>query len=282
MRTWAWILILPLFALYGLMPIEPVMQMALIAISIFLLLKGQTLLAYRSIDSCVQQVSCIAWFVAWPGLDAGQFFTSSPNLPSPRLGIWALAFANTFIGLTLFFVLAPRLVDWNEMTAGWVAIVGIGFILHFGFFHIVALAWRHAGRDVSPIMNSPILATSLAEFWNRRWNVAFRDFTYAQVFRPVAKRYGATIASWVGFVFSGFVHELAISVPAHAGYGLPMSYFLLQGMGVAIERKAHQHGWWTRKSVCGWLFVVLFTVPAAYYLFHPQFIHRVILPLIGT
>lgn len=166
------------------------------------------------------------------------------------------------------------------MAAGWVAMVGIVFIFHFGLFHIVALVWRQAGRDVSPIMNSPILSTSLAEFWNRRWNVAFRDFTYAHVFRPLAKRYNATIATWVGFLFSGFIHELAISVPAHAGYGLPMTYFLLQGIGITAERRAHQHGWWTRKSACGWLFVILFTVPAAYYLFHPQFIQRVILPLI--
>ncbi len=60
MRTWAWILVLPLLGLYGLMPIEPVMQMALIAISIFLLVKGQTLLAYRASSTSVQKTNSFA------------------------------------------------------------------------------------------------------------------------------------------------------------------------------------------------------------------------------
>ena len=280
MHTWAWILVLPLFVLYGLMPIEPVVQMVLIAISIFLLVKIQTLITYRTSGNSVHKTNSFAWFFAWPGLNAEQFYTPRPYLPSPEFREWALAFMKTVIGLTLFFVLGPQLVVWNEMVAGWVAMAGIVFIFHFGLFHIVALAWRQAGRDVSPIMNSPILSTSLAEFWNRRWNVAFRDFTYAQIFRPLAKRYNARIATWVGFVFSGFIHELAISIPAHAGYGLPMSYFLLQGIGITTERQAYKYGWWKRESICSWMFVVFFTVPAAYFLFHPPFIQRVILPLI--
>jgi len=134
MRTWAWILVLPLFGLYGLMPIEPVMQMALIAISIFLLVKGQTLLAFRASSTSVQIKNSFAWFFAWPGLNAEQFYTPRPHLSSPRLRDWALASTKTAIGLTLFFVLGPQLVAWNEMAAGWVAMVGIVFILHFGLF----------------------------------------------------------------------------------------------------------------------------------------------------
>lgn len=280
MQTWAWILILPLFGLCGLMPIEPVMQMVMIAILIFLLLKIQTLMTYQAFGASHQKASSIAWFFTWPGLNADQFYASRPNLPSPSLKTWAMAFAKTTFGIALFFVCAVQLVDWNEMVAGWVAMAGIVFTFHFGLSHLITLAWRQAGRDVLPIMNSPILATSLAEFWNRRWNVAFRDFTYVQIFRPLVKRHGTTIATWAGFAFSGLIHELAISVPAHAGYGLPMCYFLLQGIGITAERRAYQFGWWTRESVCGWLFVILFTVPGAYFLFHPLFIQRVILPLI--
>ena len=131
-------------------------------------------------------------------------------------------------------------------------------------------------------MDAPARSTSISEFWGRRWNIAFRDFAHLNVFRPVAKHWNAKAAIWVGFVFSGFVHELAISVPAGAGFGLPMSYFLLQGAGVAVEKQAVQRGVPLRSGICGWLFSALFIVPAAFLLFHPPFVYRVILPLISS
>lgn len=57
------------------------------------------------------------------------------------------------------------------------------------------------------------------------------------IYRPVAARAGRTVAIFAGFLLSGVLHELAISVPARAGYGRPLAYFALQGAFVLVEKR---------------------------------------------
>lgn len=281
-RVWLWILILPLTSLFAAARVSPTVKMFTIAVSIFLVVKCQALVVYLSRGGVANLGDRLAWFVAWPGLDADAFFEVTSEPSRPAIQDWAAAATKTMLGGLLLFGLAPRLVDVHESVAGWAAMIGIIFLVHFGGFHMLALAWRQMERNVSPIMNAPALAASLSEFWSRRWNIAFRDFSYECVFRPIARRWNANVATWAGFAFSGFVHELAISVPVGAGFGLPMGYFLLQGVGVSIERKATRIGIWLRGGICGRFFAALFTIPAAYLLFHPPFVRGVILPLVSN
>jgi hypothetical protein len=39
--------------------------------------------------------------------------------------------------------------------------------------HATGGAWRLAGVDRRPLFLAPLRSTSLAEFWGRRWNLAF-------------------------------------------------------------------------------------------------------------
>jgi hypothetical protein len=61
-----------------------------------------------------------------------------------------------------------------------------------------------------------------------------------------------------------------ISLPAGAGYGLPTAYFLLQGIGILLERAFPQ--------MRGRIFTILITAFPAFWLFHPPFVRHVILP----
>jgi Membrane bound O-acyl transferase family len=161
---------------------------------------------------------------------------------------------------------------------------GLSLMLHFGIFNILAGLWRLAGVDARPLFRAPLGALSLGDFWSRRWNLAFSEMTALAVYRPLSRRshLGRKAATAAAFLASGLLHELAISVPVLAGFGLPSLYFLLHGMLVLVEgrlekagRPVTAWGWWAHVWVLGWL-----ALPAPL-LFHPPFLRGVVWPLIG-
>jgi alginate O-acetyltransferase complex protein AlgI len=153
---------------------------------------------------------------------------------------------------------------------------GMVLILHFGLFALVSLGWRALRVDAAPIMDAPLRSTSVAEFWGRRWNAAFNDLALGVVFRPMARRIGPAGATLSAFVVSGLIHEIVISLPAGAGYGLPTAYFLLQGTAVLIQRKTAA----LRGAISGWMFTMIVVAAPVFWLFHPPFVARVIVPFL--
>ena len=128
-------------------------------------------------------------------------------------------------------------------------------------------------------MSFPLRSTSLSEFWGERWNLGFRQLSYDLIFRPLLKICGAVVASFLVFLASGLIHDFVISFPARGGYGLPTAYFILQGVGVTIERSNFGKRLALRNGLRGWLFTAVFTIAPLFWLFHPLFVLRVILPL---
>jgi len=153
-------------------------------------------------------------------------------------------------------------------------------VLHFGFFHLLSLAWRANGMDTPPLMRAPLLARSLSEFWGKRWNTAFHHLVAQFLFRPAHRKFGVLAATMFVFLASGLVHDLVISIPARGGYGLPTLYFLLQGAGVLFEHTRLAHRFGINAGFRGWLFMALITAGPVCLLFHPPFIHNVILPFL--
>lgn len=279
-----WYLLLPLTALWSFAPWPKWLVMICVSVSILLILKTAVLREFlRTAGRRLNVGELLPWYCAWPGLSAREFFSPPATIQSPVLITeWLAGIAKLALGMILLGWVVPAVAAWHRLAGGWLAMCGLLLLFHFGGFHLLALAWRTQGRSVQPIMHRPLLATSVNEFWSRRWNLAFRDFATQFVMRPLARRGNATLAMWGCFLFSGFVHELAISVPAQAGYGLPTAYFLLQAVGVSFERS----GWGTqlglRQGVRGWLFAFLLIGPPSFFLFHPAFISSVILPLVGV
>jgi D-alanyl-lipoteichoic acid acyltransferase DltB (MBOAT superfamily) len=160
--------------------------------------------------------------------------------------------------------------------------IGIAFFLHFGVLHLLALVWRTAGVNATPIMNAPILAQSLSEFWGKRWNLAFRDLVHRFVFRPVFGRLGVAGATMAVFLVSGLIHEFVISLSSGAAYGLPTLYFLIQGVGVLSTRSRLGKRWGLGKGLAGRASVVLIMVAPLGLLFPPPFVLRVVVPMLQT
>jgi hypothetical protein len=216
---------------------------------------------------------------AWPSMDAATFLAPKKQATpiDPKEWFWALA--KTAAGAALLWAAAVHAKAGSALL-GWIGMLGIILFLHFGTFHILSLLWRCAGVDAPPIMQSPLAATSLSDFWGRRWNLGFRQLTHRLVFTPVRRSMGTPAAILLSFLASGLIHDLVISLPARGGYGLPTLYFLIQGVGVLIERSAAGTKCGIQSGIRGRLFALVCVGAPAYFLFHPWFVHRVILPFL--
>ena len=177
---------------------------------------------------------------------------------------------NASIGFALLFALR-YLESIHWLLAGWIVCAGIALILHFGLFHILAWHWRGMGYKVAPIMQFPLISKTISEFWGKRWNVAFGQLVRPLLFKPLSNLFGPRWGMLTTFLVSGGVHELAISLPARGGWGLPTLYFLIQALGMLIER-SKSRGFPHR------IFTLIVVLGPAYMLFHPPFMKTVILP----
>jgi hypothetical protein len=224
----------------------------------------------------------LGYLLAWPGLDAAAFLNPRPTPPprQPTAGEWRFALGKSALGAGLLFGVVRWLSARSPYLAGWVGMAGIVLALHFGMFHLLSCWWRSRGVEARPLMSWPLASISVSEFWGRRWNTAFRDLTYRFLFRPLTPWFGPRGAVFVGFLFSGVVHELVISVPAGGGYGGPTLFFALQGLAILAERSAVGRRLGLGAGWRGWLFTAGVLLAPAWALFHPPFVTGVVLPFL--
>lgn len=174
------------------------------------------------------------YLALWPGMDPAPF--AATTLPAGG-GLVLEGLLRAAAGALLLAVRAGT--PWIDVPR---ILAGFGLLVHFGLCDVLAGAWRLRGVGVERLFDRPWAATSLREFWGRRWNRAFSAVARERVYRPVARLRGRTAGLLAAFVFSGLVHELLLSVPARGGWGLPTAYFLLQGLGVVLGRPAGRAG----------------------------------------
>jgi len=276
----AWIPLLALPAIV--LPLKPSLPpwafMWLLAAAIFIGRKWQTWWDARLEMKGTSGALSAGYLLAWPGMDAEAFFDSHRKAVAPEGPAWLWAIGKTLLGAALFWGAARIAVQASPLVAGWVGMIGLIFLLHFGSFHVLALLWQSAGVDAQPIMQSPHRAESLSEFWGARWNLGFRRLTHDLVFAPLRKRVGMTSAMFGAFLVSGLIHDLVISLPAGAGYGLPTSYFLVQGLGVMAERSRIGKRLGLGRGMPDRLFLAAISTFPVPMLFHRPFVENVILP----
>ncbi|MBL8827948.1 MAG: membrane bound O-acyl transferase family-domain-containing protein [Planctomycetaceae bacterium] len=247
-----------------------------VALAIYFSLKWLTLADARTHSPSLAR--SLSYLLLWPGMNANAFLGHEPAGAPPTARAWLAAFVKIAFGLMLMLVVTPWLIDDHRLLAGWCGMTGIIFVLHFGVFHLLSLVWRSRAIAAEPIMDSPLLARSLSDFWGRRWNLAFRDLSFHYVLRPLAGRVPLTTATLLVFTLSGFVHEWVITVPAQSGWGGPTLYFLLQGLGLVAEKSDWGRRLGLGRGVIGQVSCAAVTIGPVGLLFPAAFVLRVIIP----
>src|SRR5206468_12632671 len=171
---WIALIVLPLLALLARNHVAPWQFMWLMTGAIFLGCKWLTFWSARRQIVHVPFGRALVYFFLWPGMDAEKFLRRpacqvhktreqalvsgaseelSGNVPDRAGRMPALPFLSaigkTLLGVVLFFGVA-RFLD-QALLAGWIGMIGIILILHFGLFHLLAIGWRAAGLDAKPI-----------------------------------------------------------------------------------------------------------------------------------
>ena len=271
-----------------------------------LLLISALLLGMKSLVTVHEQaagrprLSVFQWLpfaVAWPGMRPSTF-AAVPG--QPRRGWQQLlrqGAVNLLIGgvlITLAAVVDASPVMSDPASTGGMAVIallllpGVSLVLHFGVFHLLAGGWRRLGADCHALFRTPLRSTSLAEFWGRRWNLAFSEMTTLVVFRPLRGPLGTGPATFAAFAFSGLLHELAISLPVRDGFGLPLLYFAVQAVGMQCEQRRGPQAEQGRRIATGsWqladrLWTAAWLILPLPLLFHLPFLRGCLWPLIST
>jgi alginate O-acetyltransferase complex protein AlgI len=221
-----------------------------------------------------------AYLLAWPGMAAAEFLDLRQRVVPPGKSEYLLTAANSALGAGLLLLASTDTILARPQIAPWLGLLALGLLLHCGLFHGLSILWRRAGISAPPIMHWSIRATSVADFWGRRWNLAFRELANRFVYRPLIARVGATAALGITFLVSGLIHDLVISLPAGAGYGRPTLYFLLQGVGVLAEHSRIGRRWGLGRGLVGRLFAAVVVLAPIGLMFHRSFLDRVMLPML--
>lgn len=256
----------------------------MLAICLVLLLGMKPVVAREDREGGGPALSFLAWLGwagMWPGMRPGSFAKrGAPDLAEGR----RLAIKGLVRVLAGALLMGAAWGTWRGTGSRILATIpllpGISLILHFGLFNLLAGFWRGLGMRCRTLFPHPLASKTLSEFWGRRWNLPFTEMIQRAIYRPLSGPIGRNGAALAGFIASGLLHELAISVPVQGGYGLPLAYFAVHGGLILIERRPGVKAW-LESGARGRVWTIAWLALPAPVLFHPAFLEGIIWPLVG-
>jgi hypothetical protein len=182
---------------------------------------------------------------------------------------------------SILFCLSKFIFYTSNIVGIILALISLSLILHFGIITITAGLWRYKGINCHKLFISPWKSKSLSEFWGQRWNLAFVEMITIGIFRPVSSKLGKNIGTILSFLCSGLFHEVALSLPVKAGYGLPTLYFLIQSLLIIIDQRIGlKHFKYKSNLILNKLWLIIRLLIFSPLLFHEKFIKEVLIPIL--
>jgi hypothetical protein len=219
-------------------------------------------------------------FFLWIGLQPRPFlrgYALSGTEPRPT---WRGFLLNVLTGAVLVWGVAWLLPEGTPpLVRAWIGLIGVAWMRLFGGFDLWALIFRLMGFPVEKVFVNPLSATSLRDFWGRRWNRIMSGMMRDLLFTPLARRVGVIAATVVVFVYSGVVHEF-VSVLAQSGYGRPTLYFLIQGAGFLMEGTRFGRRYLASRPIIGRCWTALVVIVPVALVVPPVFLEQVIVPVL--
>jgi hypothetical protein len=138
------------------------------------------------------------------------------------------------------------------------------------------LMWKIFTQTPTSIHRKPYLSRNLNEFWSLRWNVWIREWI-----RSLTKKQNTRSSTkkrlFINFLVSGLLHEIMFNLPyeyshGHAPWGNMTLYFLIQALGIFIDKTYFKNAKPLIRVFWCWLFVIGFI---------PLFVQKPFLTIFG-
>ena len=221
----------------------------------------------------------LAYFL-WIGVQPRPFLPSYVLPSSAPRPTWQGFLLNAATGAVILWGVSYLLPDGTSLLIrAWVGLIGWALLRFFAAFDGVTLLYRWLGFPVEKSFFNPAAATSLGDFWGRRWNRFMSGFMRDMLFIPLTRKVGAVGATLAVFLYSGVLHEF-LSVLAHRSYGGPTLYFLIQGIAFLVEGTRPVRRWLFRSSVVGRCWTALVVIGPIALVIPPDFLYDVIVPVL--
>lgn len=161
--------------------------------------------------------------------------------------------------------------------------IHIYFMLEMLLAGAAALAKAFTRVELEPHFNEPYLATSLQDFWGRRWNLMVPKILHPTVFQPVRRaaarlagpRWAAIPAVWATFLVSGLMHELVVyNFGRVRPSGEMLGFFVVHGVSLSAEIavKKMVAGKFRVPGVVSGPVTLAYVILSSFWLFFPPFL----------
>uniref|UniRef100_A0ACD5WQG1 Uncharacterized protein n=1 Tax=Avena sativa TaxID=4498 RepID=A0ACD5WQG1_AVESA len=141
---------------------------------------------------------------------------------------------------------------------------------------VIAAAAGALGMQAEPQFDRPYLASSLRDFWGRRWNLMVSAILRPSVYDPVRARSGSPAAAVLAtFAVSGLMHEAMVYYLSlrWRSDGVMAAFFLLHGVCCVVEgwcaRRWAARLWPAPPRAVATVLVGIFVMATSFWLFFP-------------
>lgn len=157
------------------------------------------------------------------------------------------------------------------------------FMLEMLLALFAALSKALVRVELEPQFNEPYLATSVQDFWGRRWNLMASNILHPTVYSPVRsistrfmpRKWAPIPAVLATFLVSGLMHELILyNIGRLRPTGEVMCFFLIHGVSVSVEIvfKKICDGKFTLPGFVSGPLTLAYVIYTSFWLFFPPFL----------
>ncbi|KAJ4711539.1 acyl-CoA--sterol O-acyltransferase 1-like [Melia azedarach] len=182
-----------------------------------------------------------------PNSHQNGFLTPSPSSPhepdpKPKEGLVNYAIKGFLLAIMV------RAYDYSDFIHPKLILLLYAFHIYFLLELILAvsaaLARAILGLELEPQFNEPYLATSLQDFWGRRWNIMVATILRPTVYKPslkicarfIGRKWAPLPAVFATFMVSGFMHELMFYYLGRMEPTWEVTrFFVLHGICLVVE-----------------------------------------------